>query len=419
LVDTVCPTFTHTFVNTSIGANGYSWNFGDGTSSTLATPSHSYATPGTYTITLIISNATSCNKLDTAIQVLHIKPSITSLFTTTKTDTCGPYKISILNNSSINTLYAGAATWTKYLWTFGDGTSSILANPNMHTYNLPGTYTITLRITDSTSCNSPQVFTQVVTFVNNNIATDFVLPDTACLPYTHLFLNNTVNPNLYNWNFGGTNTSTNPIPSFTFNNLGTYTVNLIVSNALTCNKADSEKHIITIVPRPTANFYFLPNPPLANKSVSFSNQSTGAVRYLWDFGDGTSSTLENPTHLYNKSANLDVCLTAFNQYNCADTTCLPIRPQVVNIVDVPTGFSPNGDGQNDFVQVRGYGIKEMNFRIYNRFGELVFEGNKLTDKWDGMYKAEKQEMETYAYILVVTFTDFSTTTKKGNITLIK
>ena len=417
--DTVCPPFTHTFTNTSVGATIYAWNFGDATTSTLTTPTHTYSTPGTYTVTLIIANPNSCNKFDTAMQVLHVKPTITSNFTSLKIDTCGPYTVSINNTSVINTLYLGAAAWTKFVWNWGDGNTANVQNPLMHSYSLPGTYTITLTITDSTACNSPQVFTQVVSFIDNQIKADFIMPDTGCVPFTWVFNNITKNPGTYLWNFGTGATSTAAIPTYTFLNVGTYTVTLYVTNPLTCNKVDSVKQIITIYPSPVAAFYYLPNPPAPNKSVSFNNQSTGAVSYLWDFGDGTSSILENPTHLYNKSANLTVCLTAYNAQGCPNTVCQPIHPEVVNIVDVPTGFSPNGDGINDYVQVKGYGIKEMIFKIYNRWGELVYSTNNIDAKWDGKYKGELQEQDAFAYLLNVTFTDNSTYSKQGSITLIK
>jgi gliding motility-associated-like protein len=417
--DTVCPPFVHTFTNTTIGNVSYLWNFGNGNTSTLATPGQTYSIPGTYTITLIIADPLSCNKFDSAKQILHVKPTITAAFTTIKGDTCDPYILSITNTSVFNSLYPSANTWTTVIWNFGDGTTSTAINPISHTYNASGIYTITLIITDTSACNSPQTFSQVITFIDNNVNTNFILPDTGCVPFVWSFNNNTTNGTTFLWNFGTLGaTSTSSIPTYTFTTVGTYTVTLLVQNPLTCNLFDTASQVITIVPNPIADFYYLPNPPLPNKPVSFNNQSTGAISYSWDFGDGTGSTIENPTHLYNKSANLIVCLTAYNEYGCPDTACKPIRPEVVNIIDVPTAFSPNGDGINDFIQVRGYGVKEMIFKIYNRFGELVFSSTNLNDKWDGKYKGKLQEMEAFAYVLNVTFTDDSAISKKGNITLI-
>jgi gliding motility-associated-like protein len=92
---------------------------------------------------------------------------------------------------------------------------------------------------------------------------------------------------------------------------------------------------------------------------------------------------------------------------------------VVPLVDVPSGFSPNGDGVNDMVYVKGYGIQKMTFRIYNRWGEKVFESTEQSKGWDGRYKGEIQEMEVYGYTLKVEFFDGTKDARSGNITLLK
>jgi gliding motility-associated-like protein len=89
------------------------------------------------------------------------------------------------------------------------------------------------------------------------------------------------------------------------------------------------------------------------------------------------------------------------------------------VADLPTAFSPNGDGKNDILFVRGAGVQSMNLKIYNRWGQLVFESNSLDVGWDGTYKGKKQEMEAYAYVLNVTFTDETTLYKRGNVTLLR
>jgi gliding motility-associated-like protein len=88
-------------------------------------------------------------------------------------------------------------------------------------------------------------------------------------------------------------------------------------------------------------------------------------------------------------------------------------------VDVPNAFTPNGDGKNDKVFVRGFGIAQMNFRIYNRWGQLVFESASQSYGWDGRYKGELQPMDAYAYTLIVQYGDGTVVNKKGDITLIR
>src|SRR5690606_25210461 len=116
-----------------------------------------------------------------------------------------------------------------------------------------------------------------------------------------------------------------------------------------------------------------------------------AQSYLWDFGDGQSSTEVNPVHQYVQTGNYTVCLTAYSDQNCPDRTCKNLYTEVIPLVDVPSGFSPNGDGVNDIVYVRGFSIKEMDFKIFNRWGELVFESYNQENGWDGTYKGVIQE----------------------------
>jgi gliding motility-associated-like protein len=421
LPDTACIPFAGTFTPITTGVvTGYNWQFGDGSlpvSTTSAT--HTYPTAGTYTATLIVGNPASCNKFDTSKQVIHIRPDIATDFAFIKLDTCDPYVLGITNLSVANSLYPGAANWTSYVWNWGDGTTSTGKSPGNKTYLQAGTYTITLTMKDSTACNSPQIATKVISFVDNNVRAKLVMPDTGCIPFTYTFNNTSTNATSYLWQFGDGSTANTNAPTHTFGQLGTYTITLIVGNPTSCNKLDSIKHVLTIVPSPVADFVYAPNPPLPNKSVSFTNKSSGAIQYVWDFGDGEGSTEVNPVHLYSVSAETEVCLTAINEYGCRDRKCEPISPRVINIVDVPSGFTPNGDNINDFIQVRGYGIKSLNFQIYNRWGEKIYQSTSASDKWDGKYKGVLQEMEAYSYVLQVTFTDNSNLTKKGNITLIR
>jgi gliding motility-associated-like protein len=419
LQDTACTQFTHTFSSTSLGAQTYNWNFGDGTPNSNATnPTHTFAAYGTYTITLIIGNPTSCNKLDSFKQVLHIKPDITAAFTFVKKDTCNPYNI-LVNNSSTLTPYTNSNAWTKFTWNWGDGNTQISANPINHNYPTPGTYTITMVMIDSTSCNSPQTTTKIVTFIDNRVKSELTLPDTACVPFTWTYNNLSTNVTTYSWIFSDGFTSNAIAPTHTFNTVGNFWVKQFTFNPLACNLVDSVYQSINIQPSPIADFVYAPNPLQANKSVTFTNKSQGATSYSWDFGDGTSSVETNPTHLYNKTAETKVCLTAYNGYGCPHTKCLPISPRVINIIDVPTGFSPNGDGINDYIQVRGYGVKEYSFKIFNRWGEMVFQSTNINDKWDGSYKGKIQDIDAFSYLLQVTFTDNSLSVKKGNITLLQ
>ena len=137
---------------------------------------------------------------------------------------------------------------------------------------------------------------------------------------------------------------------------------------------------------------------------------------VWGWGHFNSCQPQPPVQ---KSQDFNVCLLAFNQYSCSDTTCQFVSALVSPLIAVPSAFSPNGDGVNDRVYVRGFGIAKMMFRIYNRWGQLVFQSASEYQGWDGKYKGVLQPMDAYAYTLEVEFTDGTKATKKGDITLLR
>src|SRR5690606_3692430 len=144
-----------------------------------------------------------------------------------------------------------------------------------------------------------------------------------------------------------------------------------------------------------------------------------AVSYVWAFGDSTGSTEENPTHMYRRTGTYLVCLTARSAEGCLDTICKRVDAEIIPSVGVPSAFSPNNDGQNDILYVYGAGIETLDFKLYNRWGQLVFETNSLDKGWDGVYKGKPQEMESYGYTLNATFTDGTTQSRQGNVTLLR
>ena len=418
--DTIgCAPFVVQFQNSSTSATDIVWNFGDGspTTSTL-NPLHTYTTPGVYTVSLIANNPNGCTAIsDTDYMTIVVKvDTIQANFAVVKVDSCNPFTANFVNTSTSNLANNSA---TIYTWNFGDGTGFTGKNPPLHTFPAIGIYTITLTMTDTNACNSPSVFTSTANYSVSNMSTAFNAPDSVCMPANVFFMDQSTNATGWNWNFGDGGNSTISSPSHTYTTPGVYTVYLISANPATCNKKDTAQQQISIFSSPIADFTWSPNPPVPNTPIEFKNFSTGATSYLWNFGDGTSSIDKDVVHNFYADGLYDVCLTAINEVGCKDTVCKKVRGIVVPLVDVPSGFSPNGDGVNDVVFVRGYGIEKMTFRIFNRWGEKLFESTNMNNGWDGRYKGIMQEMEVYQYTLNVTFFDKSNTTKKGSITLLK
>jgi gliding motility-associated-like protein len=131
----------------------------------------------------------------------------------------------------------------------------------------------------------------------------------------------------------------------------------------------------------------------------------------------------NPIHLYSGTNNgFTVTLIATTSMGCMDSTSMTIGYEETASFYIPNTFTPDGDKFNQtFKPIFSSGIDYQNYTmlIYNRWGELVYSTNNIDAKWDGKYKGELQEQDAFAYLLNVTFTDNSTYSKQGSITLMK
>lgn len=276
-----------TDASTGISINAHLWDFGDGNTSTQASPTHTYAANGTYTVCLTVTD--TCNS-DSSCQSITVNcpaptPSFShssSFYTATFTDVSSGVSI------------------TSYTWDFGDGNSSTQQNP-VHTYASTGTYSVCLTITDT--CNTDSVCNSITiscpapnanfSFVSNFYTTTF----------TDATNGNFVNA--YLWDFGDGNSSTQQSPVHTYASNGNYTVCLTTTD--TCSTDSICKTVTINCTDPVANFS-------SNSSfytATFTDNSSGNFlsTWLWDFGDGNSSTSQSPTHTYGATGNYTVCLT--------------------------------------------------------------------------------------------------------------
>jgi gliding motility-associated-like protein len=312
---------------------------------------------------------------------------------------------------------------SSFIWVFGDRTPSQYTGPAdiPHTFQTSGTYVVKLILADTNYCNYPDTLSKTLR-ISPLVKAQFETPSMGCAPYTAVFNNTSLAGQEFFWDFGDGTVSTSPSPTHLYPNTGSYTVRLIVNDSNTCNKTDTTRQTITVNLKPVAGFAFGPVPPLANTPIGFSNSSSGGVRYKWIFGDGDSlvvTTLDPVKHLYNRTDTFHVCLVAFNKYGCTDTACHPVPTLIHPLLDVPNAFTPGRFGQNGVIKVVGFGITHMDFRIYNRYGQLVFRTNNPGQGWDGTYNGVVQPLDVYSYTLEAEFFNGTRTTRKGDITLIK
>lgn len=414
---TGCAPLTVNFSNESSNATSYEWHFDDGSAVSNATaPIHTYTNPGVYNVMMIAINPNACKVRDTVYLTITVSDAeIHADFNLTKTDSCNNFSIALANNST--PVPGGSLAQATFQWDFGDGTTYTGATPPTHTYANEGTYQVRMIMMYPDACNSPDTVIKSVTFDIFDVAASFTAPN-ACSGLSTAFTNTSSNATTWHWDFGDGNTSDEESPSHQYA-IGEYHITLISGNPESCNKFDTFTYTITVHPNPTADFLFTPIQPETNKPTTFINQSQGATLYGWDFGDGNITNEENPVHQYDKTGSFNVCLTATNEYGCSDKKCKTVYSDVLPLADVPTGFTPNGDGNNDIIFVRGFAIQTIDFKIFNRWGQLVFESTNAERGWDGTFNGKPQEMDSYAFLLNVTFKDGTHLNKKGNITLIR
>lgn len=312
--------------NSSGGISNWNWNFGDGNTSTVQNPSHTYASAGNYTVTLIVSSP-GC--ADTTTQTITVGAPVNAGFTTSSA--CGGQTVTFTDTSSTT------ATITGWNWNFGDGSTSSTQNP-VHTYSNIGSYTVILTVTTSDGCTGSA--TQTLSVGSTPMAS--FTANGNCSGQNIAFTNTSTGTiSSYSWNFGDGGTSTAASPSHVFATAGTYNVTLIVSNGPGCG--DTITQPVTIIPGPTASF--TANGTCLGSSVPFTNTSVGGTTWNWNFGNGQTSTLQNPTATYSTAGAYTVTLIVGSANGCVDTVT-----QVINIDTKPVAdFSVSNACLNDRV----------------------------------------------------------------------
>ncbi len=309
VADNVCLGDSVFFTNTTFGTNvTFQWSFDDGFFSSASNPKHLYSAEGTYNVRLVSTNLSGCS--DTFFKSITVYPTPVVAFT--GNNVCEGETINFNNLTTIN---SGVL---NYVWDFGDGTTSINAQP-AKTYITSGNYLVTLIATSNNGCTD--TLAQSFAVFPNSTA-DFSVTN-VCDGDTVFFTNNsTGNISTYAWNFGDGNTSTDIQPAHLYNAPGTYQVQLITDNG---NCADTITKSVTVFATPVAAFATA-NSCLGTPTV-FNNQSaisSGVMNFNWSFGDGVTSINASPTHTYLNEGIYTVQLIATSNNNCIDTSTLNV-----------------------------------------------------------------------------------------------
>ena len=299
---------------------GWFWDFGDGTISTEQNPLHTYTTAGSFAITVKVTNDKSCWRVVTFPNSITTNPGITADFTNTLPAVCRPPAAVTFTNTS-----TGPGV-LSYLWDFGDGSTSNAISP-AHTYTATGLYNVTLTVTNDNGCTDSVVKNNLIPVGQYNPS--FTKPDSICINIPVTFTNTSVPvPSAQTWDFGDGTTSTAVNPVKTYTAAGTYPVKLYTTYG-SCS--DSISNTIVVLDKPVAAFT-APSVAAcqAPLTVNFQDQSTNAATWQWSFGDGTTSTDQNPVHTYNDYGTYDVKLIVSSGFGCADSIIKTAFVKIIN-----------------------------------------------------------------------------------------
>ena len=230
-----------------------------------------------------------------------------------------------------------------------------------------------------------------------------ISPLNGCVPLEVYFENLSTNYLSSKWDFGNGDTSNKTNVIYTYNDVGSYLPSLIVYGNANCTDTFKLSSTIDVYPNPIADFDY----SIENVKTIFNNKSIGADSYIWDFGDGQSSTEENPIYQFSESGIFNTLLVATNNFGCNDSILKTIDISQSYNLFVSNAFSPEfGEPEVRKFQPRGIGLAEYKIYIYDTWGNLLWESDKLSktepsEGWDGK-DPEGKDMPQDTYVWKVT-----------------
>ena len=397
-----CVGLTIDFGNNSQNATTYSWDFGvvplNSDTSTLFAPTYTYAGPGTYTVTLTASSGGACiNTTQTDITIND--PVIVSI--------SAPNSVCLTNNSVDFDGTVSGPVGTQYAWDFGPTASIATSNDEDVSgveYSAPGNVQVTLT----------GVFEQCVEtavhdlYIYSPPTIDFTIaPGLQCVPFNAQFIDlSTAETTIqYFWDFGDGTTSNDQNPTHLYENVGNYPITLTIVTTDGCPDTLTllQSDLVNVRPNPIAGFSVTPDfTDICNSEVQMIDESQGAASYFYWFDDSTTfyiGTNPNPIHQYLYDGNHYPIQVVTNEWGCKDTARSQLYIEPFSLF-IPNTFTPDADEFNNTFHVEHYlDIYEWEMRIYNRWGQILFESYDPALGWDGTFNGRMVQDGTYGYVI--------------------
>lgn len=366
----------------------YLWNNGSSASQQTVSPS------GTTSYTITVTDSNGCIATSSPVTVSVLPPISVSV----------SYPDSVCKGESalITVSASGGNGVYTYSWNnglTGSQNSIVISNDTL------------LAITVTDGCFSPAV--------QNIISIDVLYPpnvtlqlpvQSGCEPFDAQF---TIPAGwqgyTYLWNFGDGFTSTQPSPGHTYIQDGIYDVTLTVAytNASACSTVLTFPGAVNVKAAPTARFIFDPQQPTLNHpDVYFSDRSTDAAEWTWNFGDGSAEVREqNARYAYADTGTYVVSLKVKNNDGCYDSTYNLVTVKDELELFIPNAFTPNASGTNDYFKIYGVGFSSYELFIFDRWGKVIHTAKNREQAWDGTYDETGQPVPQGLYVYKVTVID--------------
>ena len=392
-----------TFANNSILGSVYQWTFGDGDSSALADPVHSYSAAQTYSVKLLVAAANGCKDSLTRLVTVNPEPIVITL---PDTSLCRGNSVRLITNGAQQYEWAPATNLNC------SNCPSPVANPVTNT-------TYIVKGTNSFGC-----------FAFDTVAITVFQPiQVNVSPGAEMCQKDTVNL----WASGATSYVWSPAQS-----LNDATVaNPVASPSVTtnyrvvgydANHCFTDTGYVSVVVNPIPTVELGPDRHLATGTMyNIDPVTTNGPIVSWKWSPATNLTCTNcsePTATV--KTDITYRVEVQNVHGCTATDSLTITTFCENSqVFIPNAFTPDGDGINDILMIRAKGVESVKlFRIFTRWGELIFEKSNFPPNspsygWDGKIRGKTGAPEVYVYTLEVTCDNLQTYTYKGNVSILK
>lgn len=403
----------------------YAWDFGDGSGKTTSTNwvIHTYTLESGEQSVIFptkLEVRTSFGCVDSIKSSVEIYPTPEANFTALPQTLQYPHATVSLSNLT-------TGNWI-FQWDFGDGTGSSSRDPGNHVFSDYGIFDITLKAYSAQCLDS---MTSQIQILPPPPVVAFSPDTSGCPPLEIPFINSSLYAESYAWDFDDGSVSSEANPTHTFLESGEYNVTLTATGL--SGSAQSEENVV-VHELPQASFEpASAEPGTTSEEFRFLNHSVNAVSYLWDFGDGSSSQEENPSHVYRASGTFTVTLYATSIEGCLDTL---VRESLVEILPgegeaiFPSAFVWNGTGptggawtpgseDNTVFHPKVKGATEFRMVIFNRIGHKIFESNEVYVGWDGyVVTGDLAGPGVYIYKAWITYSGGLQEVQSGDVTFL-